>query len=151
MNMKQLFCTALTQRRFALTFQSLLALFIASGLASCTICREAAIRDAEQYARRGYEARIATYDLNIDGRMYGAFLWSHHAQAQVYRNEKWYWVCELGGLCEEPTFTIKRIVVLWDVDEYRKAVRPRSVSQPVDERLKREAAVADTWVNGNPS
>ena len=34
---------------------------------SCTVCRQAAIRDAEQYSMQGYEVRIATYELKLDG------------------------------------------------------------------------------------
>ena len=93
---------------------------------SCTVCRQAAVRDAEQYSMQGYEVRIATYELKLDGLLYGAFLWTHHAQAQVYRHEKWYWVCEIGGLCDEPTFRVKRMVVLWDVEEYKKVTQPWS-------------------------
>jgi hypothetical protein len=99
----------------------LVAALVLSALISCTLCREAAIRDAEWYARQGDEVRIATYDLKLGGLLYGAFLWTHHAQAQVYRHGKWYWVCELGGLCDAPTFRSKRMLVLWDVQEYKRA------------------------------
>jgi hypothetical protein len=99
--------------------------FIVSLLACCTLCRDGAVRDAERYAKRGYEARIATYDLKMDGSLYGAFLWNHHAQAQVYHSGKWLWVCELKGLCEEPTFRVNRMVVLWDVEDYKNALTLR--------------------------
>ena len=92
-------------------------------LACCTLCREAAIRDAERYANEGYPARIATYDLKLDGLLYGAFLWTHHAQAQIYQNGRWLWICEFNGLCDESTFGIKRMVVLWDVEDYKRAVK----------------------------
>ncbi len=91
-------------------------------LISCSMCRETAVRDAEWYSAKGYPVRIATYDLQLDGLLYGAFLWKHHAQAQVYRHGNWYWVCELGGLCKEPTFRTKRMLVLWDVREYKSAI-----------------------------
>ena len=101
-------------------------------LISCTICREAAVRDAERYRVRGYQTRIATYDLKLEGLLYGAFLWTHHAQAQVYRDEKWHWVCEFGGLCDEPTFRVGRMVVLWDVQEYKRSLRFRTARRLVD-------------------
>ena len=104
------------------------AAFVLSVLVSCAICREAAIRDAEQYAMQGYEVRIATYDLKLDGLLYGGFLWMYHAQAQVYQHGKWYWACELGGLCDEPTFRIKRLTVLWDPHEYKRAIRLSGMS-----------------------
>src|SRR5512135_3424534 len=99
----------------------LVAALVLSALISCTVCRETAIRDAERYAGQGDQVRIATYDLKLGGLLHGAFLWTHHAQAQVYRHGKWYWVCELGGLCDTPTFRPKRILVLWDVREYKRA------------------------------
>jgi hypothetical protein len=104
------------------TVKALIVALMLSLLIACTVCRETAIRDAERYTVQGYEARIATYDLKLDGLLYGGFLWTHHAQAQVYRNGKWYWVCEINGLCDSPTFSVKRIVVLWDVEEYKRAI-----------------------------
>jgi len=91
--------------------------FLASS--GCTICRHAAIKDADKYTDQGYETRIVVYDLSLDGLLWGAFIWDHHAQAQVKKDGHWYWVCELGGLCEEPTFTIKSIMYYWEVQEFK--------------------------------
>ncbi len=119
--------------------RNILAVIVLSAvLLGCTVCREAAVRDAERYSTQGYQVRIATYDLKLDGLLYGSFLWTHHAQAQVYQDGKWQWVCELGGLCDTSTFGIKRMVVVWDVEEYKKAVRLASANQLLDSRAEQQ-------------
>jgi hypothetical protein len=88
---------------------------------SCALCRVNAIEQAEKYQARGYEVRIATYDLYLDGKLYGAFLWDHHAQAVVWMNGRYRWVGEFGQLSDEPTFRQGRMTVYWTIDEFKIA------------------------------
>jgi hypothetical protein len=90
-------------------------------MGGCTLCRNQAVLDAGRYQAQGYRAQVATYDLQLDGLLWGGGIWTHHAQAVVWKDGKMQWVGPLG-LSEEPTFRVKRMVVFWDVDEYRLAI-----------------------------
>jgi len=71
----------------------------------CKTCRVTSVEDANAYASKGYQTRIAVYKTGLDGLLWGAFLWTHHAQAQVLIDGKWKWVGILG-LSDSPTFSI---------------------------------------------
>jgi hypothetical protein len=90
-------------------------------LTGCTLCRNQAVMDADRYQAQGYQAQVATYDLRLDGLLWGGGVWTHHAQAVVWKDGHMLWSGPFG-LSEEPTFRVKRMVVLWDPDEYRKAI-----------------------------
>lgn len=96
-------------------------LFLLIFLCSCTICRVTAIQDAERYQANGYAAKVCTYDMTLPGRAYGGFVWTHHAQACVWKDGKMLWAGMLG-LSEEPTFRVKTMVVQWTIDEYKAAI-----------------------------
>ncbi|NLT23570.1 MAG: hypothetical protein GXX82_11035 [Syntrophorhabdus sp.] len=87
-------------------------------LCSCKTCRVTSVEDAIAYNVRGYDTRIAIYRTGIDGKMWGAFMWTHHAQAQVYVNNRWKWVGVLG-LSDSPTFSVANGEIhYWDVTDY---------------------------------
>ncbi len=96
----------------------------------CSICRSKAIVDAEQYAARGYETRIACYYLNLDGLLWGAFVWKSHCQAQVLTDDDWRWVGEYGGLRKTPTFSARGAVYSWTVKEYRGLLASHGIKTP---------------------
>jgi hypothetical protein len=105
-----------------MTTFGLILLFIGFlGAAGCSLCRETAIQQADKYAAMGYQTRIATYDLKMDGLLYGAFIHSYHAQAQVHKDGKWLYV-GMTGLSEDSTFRTGRMLILWDIETYRKEV-----------------------------
>ena len=81
------------------------ALVLLIFLYGCTTCRVTSVEDANRYAQTGYDTRIAIYKTGLDGLLWGGFLWTHHAQAQVYTNGQWKWVGMLG-LSDYPTFSI---------------------------------------------
>lgn len=91
-------------------------------LYNCALCRDQAIKDAKYYKSKGYEVGIATYDMNFIGKAIGAFIWSYHAQAVVYVDNKMYYIDMFGDLNTEPTYTPKRIIVQWSLEEYEKAL-----------------------------
>jgi hypothetical protein len=92
---------------------------------SCTLCRVSAIEQAQKYQAQGYEVRIATYDLLLDGKLYGAFLWDHHAQAVVWKDGHYSWVGEFGQLSDTSTFRLGRMTVYWTIDEFKTATNYR--------------------------
>ena len=99
----------------------LLALIICAILTSCTLCRDEAIKDALYYRAQGWEAKVCTYDLKLDGLLWGGFVWTHHAQGCVWKDGEMKWV-GMFGLADSPTFLMGRTVVQWDIEEYQEAV-----------------------------
>jgi len=83
----------------------IIAIIASIPFCGCTTCRVTSVEDANKYARSGYETRIVVYKTGLDGLLWGAFLWTHHAQAQVYIDNEWKWV-EALGLSDSPTFSI---------------------------------------------
>ncbi len=87
-------------------------------LCSCKTCRVTSVEDAITYNVRGYDTRIAIYRTGIDGKIWGAFMWTHHAQAQVYVNNRWKWV-GMFGLSDRPTFSVANGEIhYWEVTDY---------------------------------
>lgn len=86
-------------------FRIIILLFLIATLCTCSTCRVTSVEDATKYTRKGYDTRIAVYKTGLDGLLWGAFLWSHHAQAQVLVENKWKWV-GTTGLSDTPTFTV---------------------------------------------
>jgi hypothetical protein len=85
---------------------------------ACKTCRVTSVEDAATYTTRGYETRIAVYKTGMDGKIWGAFMWTHHAQAQVYVNNRWKWV-GMFGLSDSPTFSIAGDEIqYWKVTDY---------------------------------
>jgi hypothetical protein len=70
-----------------LAFFFVLATFL---FASCSLCRDIAIRDAKVAVEQGKEARIIVYEVGVDGLIAGMGMWRFHAQAQM-KNEKGEW------------------------------------------------------------
>jgi hypothetical protein len=93
-------------------------LFILLFLTSCSICRVQAVKDAEFYKAKGFKVQIATYDLKLDGLLYGAFIWTHHTQAVVWIDNEQKWVGSFG-LSHEPTFRTGRIIVYQSLEEFK--------------------------------
>ena len=85
--------------------RTLVLLVFMASLWSCATCRVTSVEDAAKYSQKGYQTRIAVYKTGLDGLLWGGFLWSHHAQAQVLVEDKWKWV-GTTGLSDTPTFTI---------------------------------------------
>lgn len=83
----------------------IMTLILVISFCGCTTCRVTSVEDAGAYANKGYQTRIVIYRTGMDGLLWGAFLWTHHAQAQVYIDDKWKWVGMLG-LSDSPTFSI---------------------------------------------
>ena len=99
----------------------LLAVLILS-LCSCGIhtCRVQSINDAERYSQQGYDTRVAVYRQGFEGKAWGAFIWQYHAQAQVYKDDRWYWVGKFG-LSDTSTFSITgNEIYYWTVNEYKR-------------------------------
>jgi len=71
----------------------------------CTTCRVTSVEDANHYAAKGFQTRIAVYKVGPDGLLWGAGIWTHHAQAQVLVENEWKWVGTMG-LENTPTFSI---------------------------------------------
>ena len=92
-----------------------LILFL-SLFAYCQTCRVSSIEDAHHYEAQGYQTRIAVYKTGVDGLLAGGFLWTHHAQAQVFVNGQWRWVD--GKVQEGPRFTVDGEIILWRVTDY---------------------------------
>ena len=97
---------------------------------SCSTCREKSVVDAERYAAQGYETRVACYYLNLDGLLWGAFLWKSHCQAQARAGSDWQWVGECGGLKKSPTFRPKGEVYSWSVRDYRDLLAAHGKKTP---------------------
>jgi len=96
-------------------------------LCSCKTCRVTSVEDAIAYNVMGYETRIAIYRTGIDGKLWGAFMWTHHAQAQVYVNNRWKWVGMLG-LSDRPTFSIANGEIHYrEVTEYLLFLRKNNL------------------------
>ncbi len=102
-----------------ITLAALVVLF----LAGCADCRMAAIKDAERYQAQGKETQIACYYLNLDGLLWGAFVWKSHCQAQIKVGETWKWAGEFGGLRQEPTFRPRGEVYTWSLEGYKKLIK----------------------------
>jgi hypothetical protein len=68
-------------------------------LSGCSLCRDKAVQDAENYQALGRETRIAAYCVGADGYALGLGLWSSHVQAQVLEGSTWMWAAEFGGTC----------------------------------------------------
>ena len=93
-------------------------------LAACGTCRVRAIEDAENWAARGEQSRIACYYVGLEGRLAGAFIWNADCQAQVLRDGRWLWVGKFGGLKESPTYSMRQVepgkdYYTWTVDAYK--------------------------------
>ena len=96
----------------------IIAIFALIPFYGCTTCRVTSVEDANKYARSGYETRIAVYKTGLDGLLWGAFMWTHHAQAQVYVGNEWKWV-ETLGLSDSPTFSIAdNEIYYWRATDY---------------------------------
>lgn len=84
----------------------------------CTTCRVTSVEDANVYSEQGYKTRIAVYKVGADGLLWGAGIWTHHAQAQVYVDNEWKWVGTLG-LEDSPTFSIAdNEIYYWRATDY---------------------------------
>ena len=84
----------------------------------CTTCRVTSVEDANVYISKGYDTRIAVYKTGLDGVLWGGFLWTHHAQAQVYVDNEWKWVGKFG-LSDSPTFSIAdNEIYYWRAADY---------------------------------
>lgn len=96
----------------------IITLILVTSLCGCTTCRVTSVEDASTYISKGYDARIAIYRTGLDGLLWGAFLWTHHAQAQVYVDDRWKWVGMLG-LTDSPTFSVSDDEIYYrEVTEY---------------------------------
>ena len=87
-------------------------------LCACQTCRVTSCEDALEYQQKGYETRVAIYPVGMDGLLWGAFLWTHHAQAQVKVDGKWKWV-GMVSLTDTPTFSIQGDVTYWQPSIYQ--------------------------------
>jgi len=57
----------------------------------------------------------------------GGFLWTHHAQAQVYIDNKWKWVGMLG-LSDSPTFSIANDEIYYrEAGEYTAFLKTNNI------------------------
>ncbi|MHB8109000.1 MAG: hypothetical protein ACYDHW_03080 [Syntrophorhabdaceae bacterium] len=93
-------------------------LIVAISLGGCSTCRVASVEDATAYKEMGYNTRIAIYKTGLDGLLWGGFLWTHHAQAQVQVGDNWKWVGTLG-LSDNPSFAISdNEIHYWRVTDY---------------------------------
>ena len=88
-------------------------------LSVCQTCRVTSCEDAFEYEAKGYQTRIAIYPVGMDGLLWGAFLWTHHAQAQVKVNGEWKWVGAFG-LTDRSTFSIQGDITYRDAREYHE-------------------------------
>jgi hypothetical protein len=88
-------------------------------LTGCALCGPQALWNADKYQKAGYATRIVVYDLQLDGLLYGAFIYKFHAQCQVLKDGQWLYVGEFGGLSFEPTFRMKRIQYEWTPEAFR--------------------------------
>ena len=91
-------------------------------MGGCTTCRETALRDATTYSAQGYETKICSYDLLMDGLIWGGGMWPRHAQACIRRDDGTMSYVGMLGLSDEPTFRLGRQLVIWDVDEFKQVV-----------------------------
>ena len=113
---------SITNGRRATACNLLLLAVLILSLCSCGIhtCRVQSILDAEKYASQGYDTRISVYRQGFEGKAWGAFIWQYHAQAQVYKDDKWKWV-GMTGLSDTPTFSVaKDEIYYWTVNEYKR-------------------------------
>jgi hypothetical protein len=101
---------------FSIISRFLPLILLLSLFAYCQTCRVTSIEDAHRWQSQGYETRIAVYKTGVDGLIAGAFLWTHHAQAQVKVNNEWKWVD--GGIEKGPRFTVDGEIILWRVTDY---------------------------------
>jgi len=97
----------------------LILLLLALSLVACNpfrLCRDQALIDARTWECKGYPTRIAAYNVGGDGYLvsFPLSLYTHlryggvaHAQAQVYKNGRWWWV-EGWELMEGPTYSTVR-------------------------------------------
>ena len=88
-------------------------------LVSCQTCRVTSVEDALEYQAKGYETRVAIYPVGMDGLLWGAFLWTHHAQAQVLVDGQWKWV-GMVSLTDTPTFSVQGDITYRDAREYHE-------------------------------
>ncbi len=88
-------------------------------LSACQTCRVTSVEDAFAYQAKGYETRVAIYPVGMDGLLWGAFLWTHHAQAQVLVDGQWKWV-GMVSLTDTPTFSIQGDVTYWQPTIYQE-------------------------------
>lgn len=86
---------------------------------ACETCRHQSVQDAEYWQGHGYKVRIVVYRTGIDGELAGLGRWKYHAQAQVFKDSRWWWVDD--GLNEGPTYTIgdKEQCWPWRLEDYR--------------------------------
>ena len=99
-----------------------LVLLLCLSLFSCAIhtCRVQSILDAEDYARQGYDTRIAVYRLGFEGKVWGLGIWQYHAQGQVYMDGKWHWL-DNAGPSDSPTYSMADDeIYYWTVNEYKR-------------------------------
>lgn len=88
-------------------------------LSACQTCRVTSVEDALKYQAKGYETRVAIYPVGMDGLLMGAFMWTHHAQAQVLVDGEWKWVGMLG-LSDRPTYSVQGDITYRDAREYHE-------------------------------
>lgn len=86
-------------------------------LVACATCRKTAVEDAHYWQSKGYETRIAVYKVGTDGLIAGLGIWQHHAQAQVFKNNRWRWA--MGDvLSDESVYSIDKDIWYWQVGIY---------------------------------
>lgn len=112
-------------RRKGMRGKNLAVFVLVFFLTSCTLCTTKAVRDAHEWGEAGHVVRIAQYPVGVDGLLAGLFVWPNHAQAQVWTAGSWWWVCEFGGLCREPTYSIAGQVTWYPVSVYETALERR--------------------------
>jgi len=96
----------------------IITLALVVSICACKTCRVTSVEDAVKYTTKGYDTRIVVYKTGMDGRIWGAFMWTHHAQAQVYVNNRWKWI-GMFGLSDSPTFSIAGDEIqYWKVTDY---------------------------------
>lgn len=97
-------------------------------LTSCHTCRVTSCEDAQYYKSQGYSTRIAIYHIGLDGRLYGAFIWKYHAQAQVKMDNEWKWVGKFGP-SDNPTFSIQGDIYYWQPEIYEAYLKQQGAYQ----------------------
>ena len=87
-------------------------------LCGCDTCRKISVEDALYWESKGFKSRIVVYETGIDGKILGLGIWKYHAQAQVYKDEKWMWA-EGENLYNEPTYTLGGEIYYWQTSIYK--------------------------------
>jgi hypothetical protein len=95
-------------------------------LTSCQTCRVTSCEDAKYYKSQGYQTRIAVYKTGLDGKLYGAFIWDYHAQAQVKMGNEWKWAGNFG-LSDTPSFSVKGDIYYWQPEIYEAFLKQQGV------------------------